>query len=86
MPSMSPAIPRASSTDQDPGPRVATARDTEANTNTYSQPSLMMKKPLVRCDVQPATVITPITPAAASEVSSPTASSRPAPTSVEAAK
>ena len=30
-----------------------------------------MKNPLVRCDVHPATVITPITPAAASGCSSP---------------
>ena len=41
---------------------------------------------VARCDVQPATVITPMTPAAANEWSSPRARSTPAPTSVEAAR
>ena len=44
-----------------------------------------MKKPLVRCTVQPATTITPTMPAAAKGVSSPSASSTPEPISVKAA-
>jgi len=65
-----------------PGPVIAIPVATTARTNTYSQPSATLKNPLGRCTVQPATTISPTTPAAASGVSRPTASIRPATISV----
>ena len=68
-----------------PGPIVATAHATTAMAATYSQPPLMMRKPLLRWTTQKATVIRPIIPAAANGVSSPAANSSPVVISVAAA-
>ena len=53
---------------------------------TYSQPSPVIMKPLSRWTVQNATTIKPISPAAATWVTSPTTSSAPTPISAEAAR
>ncbi len=79
------AIPMASSIEARPGPPIATADATTASTMTYSQPSsglAVTQNPTLRWTETKATVMIPITPAAAAAVKNPAMRRTPTPISV----